>query len=177
MTDESRQKAVGCLVLGGAGLFAFGVLLTVMLLGSASLTMAKSQGKDPSMLILSGIGPLVLLLGLFTAIGGLVWGFSINRKESNAPPVRYPGSRVLARYALMPGTDEMMFSNFHPDDEGIRFFAQLRLPDGRTPELQCAYPVFECMGEGMWGDATVQGNWIGAFAPTRPPPSDPEPRL
>jgi len=166
MTDEGRQKAVGCLVLAGAVMVVVGGLLTIMLFGGASLRMEQSHGQDPSMLVLTGIGPLVIILGFILAISGIVWGFAINRLAMKSPPILYPNSLVLARYAMMPGTDEMMFSDFHPEDEGIRFFAQLRLPDGRTPELQCPYVVFEQLGEGMWGEATVQGDWIGAFRPT-----------
>lgn len=165
MTDESRQKFVGCLMFGGALLVVVGGLLTVMLFGGAALRMANTQGKDPSLLIAAGIGPLFILMGFAMAIGGLVWGFAVNRKAANASPITYPGSRVLARYALMPGSDEMVFSMIDPTVEGIRFFAQLRLPDGRTPELRCPYALFESLGEGMVGSATVQGDWIGAFAP------------
>ena len=155
-------------MFGGAVMVVGGALLTVMLMGGAAVRMANTQGKDPSGLALAGLGPLTILIGVLMVVSGLVWGFVVNRKAANSPPVTYPGSRVLARYALMPGTSEMMFSGFDPSHEGIRFYAQLRLPDGRTPELQCAFPVFERLGEGMVGVATVQGDWIGAFAPTTP---------
>lgn len=172
MDDAGRQKAVGCLVLGGALAFVGGILLTVMLFGSAALSMARSQGTEISMLVLTGIGPGVMIIGLLSCGAGLTWGFIVNRQATQRPPMRYPYSRVMARYAMMPGTDEMMFSEFHPEDEGIRFFVQVRLPDGRTPELQCPFAVFEQMGEGMWGEATVQGDWIGAFRPSPSPPSE-----
>lgn len=165
MTDESRQKGVGCLMFAGVLLFAIGALLTLVLFGGGALRMANTQGKDPSLLIVAGFGPLFILLGIGLAIGGLVWGLAVNRKAANSPPMTYPGSRVLARYALLPGTDEMMFEDMDPTLEGIRFFAQMRLPDGRTPELRCPYPVFQLLGEGMVGTATVQGDWIGSFVP------------
>lgn len=165
MTDESRQKAVGCMLFGGAVMVVGGGFLTMMLFGSAAVRMEGSGGKDASGWVMAGFGPLCILTGLAMVIGALVWGFAVNRKAANSLAMTYPGSRVLARYALMPGSEEMMFSMIDPAVEGIRFFAQLRLPDGRTPELRCPFPVFERLGEGMVGSATVQGDWIGAFVP------------
>lgn len=167
MTDETREKAIGCLVFAAFGLVGVGALGFVMLMGGGALRMANSQGKDPSLLILSGIAGGAILLGFACAILALVWGTGRNRRARSAPPTSAP-VRILARYALMPGTSEMMFSDFDPDYPGIRFFARVRKADGNAIELQCAYPVFAMLGEGMTGTAVVQGDWISVFHPAGP---------
>lgn len=164
MTDEGREKAIGCLVFAAFGLVGAGVIGFLMLMGGGALRMANTHGRDPSLLILSGVAGLSILLGFACAILALAWGLGRNRRARSAPP-ETAAVRVLARYALMPGTSEMMFSDFDPDLPGIRFFARVRFESGQARELQCAYPVFATLGEGMTGTATVQGDWIGAFQP------------
>ncbi|MCB8932153.1 MAG: DUF2500 domain-containing protein [Fimbriimonadaceae bacterium] len=166
MTDEQREKAIGCLVFAAFGLVGLGAIGFVMLMGGGALRMANSQGKDPSLLILSGFAALSILLGFGCAILALVWGLGRNRRARSAEP-EFARVRILARYALMPGTSEMMFSDFDPDYPGIRFFARVRFENGAARELQCAYPVFSMLGEGMTGTATVQGDWISIFQPAR----------
>ena len=46
-----------------------------------------------------------------------------------------------------------------------RFYVKILSPTDGSVEYQCHLAVFLNCGEGMMGDAEIQGQWLGAFRP------------
>lgn len=71
--------------------------------------------------------------------------------------------RVIARYAITKDhtmlTDESEFE-FH---ERLRYYVKILDPQEGSLEYECIPAVYFSCGEGMMGDAEIQGTWLGAF--------------
>ena len=76
----------------------------------------------------------------------------------------------------MDELNQMLFQDLEGRDN-LRYFVRLWFPNGTQNEYRCGPDVFGQCGEGMWGSATVQGDWLGGFVPKAPPPSSGAPYL
>ncbi|HVL39735.1 MAG TPA: hypothetical protein VM328_10135 [Fimbriimonadaceae bacterium] len=167
--SSNLESRLGTMIIAGLAMIGGGAVLTVMLYGAAAARLAQSQGKDPTLLVTAVIGPLIIILGILLTGTGVFYGLYRNKKLATTKDVRSePGCQILARFAMLPGSDEMLFSesDYDPDWEGVRYFARLATSDGRSIELECPIEVFRACGEGMRGTAMIQGSWLGGFQRT-----------
>jgi hypothetical protein len=119
------------------------------------------------------LGPIFFVVGLALVAASVFGGIAHNRQVGGSQNYREaPMAFVVARFAINH-IGEMIFANFDEDAPEARYYVRLRFPDGHDEELECAFPVCAQAGEGMFGDATIQGRWLGAFVP-RPRPVGPQ---
>jgi hypothetical protein len=57
--------------------------------------------------------------------------------------------------------DESMWE----DGDEHKFYVKFFMPDGSFKEFMGPKEVFDSCGEGMKGEATVDGKWLGKFEP------------
>lgn len=165
--DASKQKRIAYLVGGGAVLFFVGLVFWFLMIGGGAAAAAK-QG-DPSMMLLSGLPLGITVIGLFMAFAGLVIGWkSAFSDDSKRPLTDVENIYIIAAFILDRKGDKVFEPEmYEPDD--IRHYVQIRFPDGTAQEVQTAPELFALIGEGMKGTATIQGRWMSAFVPNRPP--------
>ncbi|MBI1757115.1 MAG: hypothetical protein HYR64_08430 [Fimbriimonas ginsengisoli] len=151
-TEEFWQKAIAALTIVGMVCIAVGGVATFL--------------------------PLVPMLpmfeiGLLLVIGGVVVGFLVHGWGKLGRETVVRNCRIMARYCVNEVGDQMP-AGLHAPDEGTRAMIRLWSPERGASEYECALPVWEQCGEGMLGDAIVQGKWLSAFQPVAvasPPPA------
>lgn len=112
------------------------------------------------------LGPVLFLAGMGLVAYAVFSGLSFtNTLRTKSAPTPLDGVRIQARYA-MNTIGEMLFNEQDWDLPGTRFYVRILYPNGRSSELECAYPVFCQCGEGMWGTAIIQGDWVSQFTPS-----------
>ncbi|MCW5941875.1 MAG: hypothetical protein KIS66_06570 [Fimbriimonadaceae bacterium] len=164
-----REDRVGCLILLGVGLIVVGAVSSLLMFagGVFRFTFTRAEGGDASMLLQSWAGVVVLVIGLAMTGAGyaLGWRGAKSVTAPNQAPMRMPDVRVTTRFAEIPGIG-MWFQDFDTlDDPKTRFVVQVELPTGDIREFQCDQAVCEQCGEGMVGEAIVQGGWMSSFHP------------
>jgi len=116
-----------------------------------------------------GLGILSLLVGVLLIGLTLFSGLRRGHARSDTEPVIIGNCRIVAKYSINQ-IGEMIFSDFDRDAPGGKLYVRLMFPDGKSEELQCAVQVFGSLVDGMYGTATVQGDWLGGFQMTAAPP-------
>ena len=164
MKESSKERVVGCALFGGLALAFGGVVLTVVLYLGGTLALLRRQ--DPSLLAIRGLGPLLILVGLFIAGVALLYGIREGKRLTSGKGAMVdPTARVLARYAY-DGTGDMVVDDWLFDErDGLKFYVKLELTGGAVREFQCHRQVHAMCGEGMRGAATFDGKWLGSFVP------------
>lgn len=114
-------------------------------------------------------GMLIMTLGVITMVLSVVYGL-VNARAPGK------GSRSLVQNATV-------IARFATDDSGVLYTEQEQIEFLEDPkyyvrissaihgsiEYQCVEEVFWMCGEGLKGDAEIQGRWLGAFTPYQVP--------
>lgn len=150
------------LMLGGA-FFLLGLCL-VSICGLGSLV-AYARWRDSSGMVVVGMGITLMVSGLLIALGVLGYGIWLDHTRHRGPQRTLAPVQVVATYVLdkMTQTTVPYWQDYPP--EQLRFYVRLRLPNRQHEEFECAPEVFQSVGEGMRGEAVVQGNWLCQFRP------------
>lgn len=111
------------------------------------------------------IAKWIPVLGLLMYIGGLAYGIHSEKTEYVGARRVVQHARILARYAIT--RDHRMVSDESEFEflDRPKFFVKVLTPSDGSVEYQCHHAVFLNCGEGMIGDAEIQGQWLGAFRP------------
>lgn len=146
------DRKLASLVVAGVWMMAISALFVIASLVSLYFFMAAV----PLFLIGLGTTGYAVLKGLHTENSG----------SKVSTPHQLPACKVVARFAVS-GIGEMLFNemDFLEDDPEIKFYVQLQPEYGPKVELKTNYVVWTTCGEGMTGDAVVQGDWLGGFIP------------
>jgi hypothetical protein len=148
------------------GWFMFAGLIILFVCGFGTYFLAVGGGIGGL-----NIGPIFNVLkwtpviGLAMYIGGLIYGIYSEKTELTGNRKIMAQCRVLARYAVT--RDHRMVTD-ESEIEFIdrpKFYVKLHSPRDGSVEYQCHAAVYYSCGEGMMGDAEVQGLWLGAFRP------------
>lgn len=98
-------------------------------------------------------------------VGGLGYGIFSEKNQYSGARRTLTHCRIIARYALTRDhrmvTDETEFEFL----DRPKYFVKILHPQEGSIEYQCVPPVFFNCGEGMMGDADIQGQWLGSFRP------------
>jgi hypothetical protein len=107
----------------------------------------------------------VPVLGLVMYIAGLAYGIYSEKTEYHGERYMVQHCRVLARYVIT--RDQRMVTDETEIEflDRPKFFVKILSPRDGSVEYQCHEAVFFACGEGMMGDAEVQGQWLGSFRP------------
>jgi hypothetical protein len=126
--------------------------------GTDRITDAGDLNLVPLMLVFFVIG----LLMLFGAVGYGLWQ---SKMESSGPRRMVPHFRILARYAFDKKQNYMQDEAMIEFSEGVRYYVRATVPYGEILEYETAPATWYQCGEGMYGEAELQGKWIGRFTP------------
>jgi hypothetical protein len=162
---------VGCLLIGGAGIavISFGLMWVFSVAGiyrgTYTRTPVTNEITDAGTLNLVPLMLTFAVIGILMFIGGLGYGFWIVKQEKEGPRQQISNFRVMARYAYDKEGYHLV------DDEQIefanspRFYVRGQQPNGVTSEYEASEAVWRQCGEGMYGEAELQGKWLGRFTP------------
>lgn len=105
-------------------------------------------------------------VGFVLYVSGLVYGIHSEKTQHSGDRRQLQQCRILARYAITRDTHRMVSdeSEFEFLDRP-KFYVKVLSPVEGSVEYQCHHAVFLNCGEGMMGDAEIQGQWLGAFRP------------
>lgn len=162
--NERRQKITAALSCCGCALLVTGFFAMGLLLTGGMARFSFTRGQDASLLLLSGFGVPIMVLGVLLLAAAIVYGLIAGKMGKSRHLYRYPNCQVLSRFAVSP-TGDYVDDVFDGPDEDLKYYVQLKMPDGKNEEFQCAYDVFLCCGEGMRGEAVAQGAWLSQFVP------------
>jgi hypothetical protein len=130
--------------------------------GTLMLAFIVREGGIDSIFNIIKWAPVV---GLLMYLSGLVYGIYSERTENTGTRKKIPNSRIIARYAIT--RDPLMVTNESEFEflDRPKYYVKILSPKEGSIEYQCQPVVFYQCGEGMMGDAEVQGLWLGAFTP------------
>jgi hypothetical protein len=169
--EAFREKAVGWTMVLGAVLCGLSAVLAFTFAGAgifhATLTRNPTTGaiNDMGDSVLVPPAMLAFSLGLLM-IGGSIAYVLIKTKTRHAGRMRIlPNARVIARYGYTKDwnmlTEEYQFA----EAEDPTYFLKIETSPGVIGEYECRPETYFSAGEGMIGEAMLQGKWCGRFAP------------
>jgi len=167
-----KEKWVGCLMVlgmvmcacggGFAMIFSMGGVFRGTYTREAvtdRITDAGTLNWAPAAFSFAGVG-------VFICLGALGYGlYYSNRGSLKGPRQVIENAKVLSRYAV---TKENVYLTDPVDldyHEGLVYCVQLQINQYDKFEYRCSPEVFWQCGEGMFGEAEIQGKWIGRFTP------------
>jgi hypothetical protein len=135
-------------------------IVSGVLLNCLAWTMGNVPILSTLSSVVSGCGGLLVLLGLF---GGVMW-FIRSRPTVHMLTTNMPIQEFEARVFRVWRTDGGKI--VAPEDvelEEPRYWVSLVTSEGSRFDLETAEDVYkECL-EQSWGQASVQGSWLGSF--------------
>lgn len=168
--DPTKEKVVGCALAGGcglAGLSAFFIWLFALAGGfraTATRNAVTGEITDAGTWNWIPLAVTFFTIGLLLMLGAVVYGLILNKTQARGPRRVIEHAFIVGRYALSKTND--MLSDWELEAaENPRFFVRMRTPDGRSSEYLCAAETYFNCGEGMSGEAELQGRWLGRFTP------------
>jgi len=162
---------VGWLLVGGFAITIIsGILLWMFSVagiyrGTYTRTPITNQITDPGTLNLVPLTILGIVVGLLMMFGGLGYGFWTMSTEKSGQRKTISNFRVLARYCY-DRTQQLLTSDVDIEiADRPRFYVRGVQPDGVVGEFETTIEVYYQAGEGMYGEAELQGKWLGRFVP------------
>jgi hypothetical protein len=167
-----KEKTVGCTLVAGIVICACGGFFSLLFgiggvfRGVASREPGTDRIVDAGTLNWVPTTFSIMGVGVFLALGSIVYGlYYSNRGSLKGPRQVIENAKVLSRYAVTKEnvylTDPVDF-DYH---EGLVYCVQLQTNHYDKFEYRCSPEVFWQCGEGMYGEAEIQGKWIGRFTP------------
>ncbi|RYG25580.1 DUF2500 family protein [bacterium] len=168
--DPTREKLTGCALVGGVFLMVASLFLGWVFgtggvfRGTYTRTPITNTITDAGTLNLLPLTLLFFTVGLLLCIAAVGYGLLYNARQSSGPRRTVVDALILSRYALSPHGN--MLSDWELEAaEKPRFYVRMRMPDGSVSEYPVAPETYFNCGEGMAGEAELQGRWIGRFTP------------
>lgn len=155
---ERRDTIIGWLMFAGLILFLPGGMLVYFFAVGGAIGGLHIDN-------IFNVVKVIPLIGLFMYVGGLAYGIHSEKTEHVGPRHMVQHARIIARYAITRDhrmvTDESEFEFL----DRPKYFVKMMTPSEGSIEYQCHHAVFLNCGEGLMGDAEVQGQWLGSFRP------------
>lgn len=165
-----EEKAVGCSLAGGCGLtvvasilaWAFG--MGGFLHMTATRNPSTGEVTDPGDMAMVPLMGVFVMLGVLLMIGAVSYGLWRNSRDHAGNRRVEQNFRILARYAYDRGN--MLTSDYEIEAAAKpKFYVRGTYQDGTVEELETTYEMYSMSGEGMYGEAEIQGRWMGRFTP------------
>jgi hypothetical protein len=160
------------LLFGGLGMIALGLFLCWLFIAGGVMrgtytrdVAAGDKITDAGTMNLVPLAITVVVVGVLMVGGSLVYGGMFVRNSRTGTRRKIEYFRVLARLA----TDR--YGNLLTSDweieaaDRVRYYVRGTFPNGPIDEYEVPEEVYFACGEGMTGEAEVQGRWIGRFVP------------
>ncbi len=176
---ERQERLATFLIYGGLAAIGIGILLTLLLSLGSIVRLASVGGQDRAALFLPVIGPALAALGLLSLVAGFVYGVVMGRKQqahATGNVIVDPNAHVVAKFGISDEGELLTQEwQFEREDIEITYLVKLQLTGGRIAEFQTSRETWEFCGDGMWGEATMDGLWLGRFVPRRVATLPPDP--
>ena len=163
-----KERTVGWLIYGGAFVSILSVLLLIMFFmigtfrGLAGRLPLLNELAKPLYPALAVIGIAFGIVLMFCGLGYGLWSVSNERKGPRQSASQF---RVLSRYCI-DRTQQLITSELDIEfADRPRFYVRGMLENGLVVEFETTIEVFFQAGEGMYGEAELQGKWLGRFIP------------
>lgn len=155
--NSRKENQIAWMLILGVAFVLFGMLFTILAFGSAM----GMKSKTPPLVI--ALGPIMVIAGVGLAGWGVFYGHFANRKMEKTGAKYFPDCYIVGRFAYNENKD-MIFSDFEElDSPKDKFYVRIKTADGRDEEFECARDLIVRIGEGMIGNAQVNGRWMGSF--------------
>ena len=166
-----KEKTVGCMLVAGAviSVLSFGLLwmfsLSGVYRGTATRTPITNEINDAGALNFVPLCILGVVFGLLMLFGAIGYGFWTMANERSGPRHVVSNFRVLARYCY-DHSMQLITSDWDIDvADRPKFYVRGVLETGVVGEFETTLEVYYQAGEGMTGEAELQGKWLGRFVP------------
>lgn len=163
---SARERAIGWLMAGGLALavVSIGLIGIQVLIGiSKGANQGGSSGQsafDFFHLTLYGAA-----VGILMVVGGLAFGIYSERTQNTGPQQTEPNFRVLSRMCFDKNFQLLITDVDIEHANKPRFYIRGMLQNGMVGEFETTIAVFYNAGEGMTGEAQLEGKWLGSFTP------------
>lgn len=165
-----EEKTVGCVLASGCGVsvLAIGLIWLFSVAGIYHGTFTRepvtNRITDAGTLNLLPLMILLLVVGVLLIGGAIGYGLWRNANDAKGARVVQPQLRILSRMCYEKGI--LLTTDIDIEmAERPRFYVRAQYPNGEVDELECVMEVFYQAGEGMVGEAEIQGRWLGRFTP------------
>jgi hypothetical protein len=149
--EERAEKAIATGLGGGVAAIIVGILLCIF-------------GLVAQMGLLIAFGSVVFVGGVIALALSLGTGLKRTRTSFDGPPSSYQDVKIVLRSAY-DDRAQIVLSEFDMEQLDCRFYVKVELTPGNRIEFECARETFFTCGEGMRGDVSVRGKWLGQFIP------------
>jgi hypothetical protein len=169
--EATKQKIIGILIaLGLVITVCSGALVWVFSVsgiyrGTYTRKPITNEITDAGALNWVPIMIVFLVMGLVIIAGAILYGFATVVKERQGARQVLPNFHVIARYCIDKG-GQMLTDPYDIElAERPRFYVRAVAPQKEIVEYETSFEMFTQAGEGMTGEAEIQGKWIGRFTP------------
>ncbi len=166
-----KERLVGWLLVGGLVVTVIsGILLWVFSVagiyrGTYTRKPFTNEITDAGTLNLVPLTILGIAAGVLMMFGGVGYGFYTMQRERSGPRRTENNFRVLARYCY-DRTQQLITSDLDIEiADRPKFYVRGVLENGVIGEFETTLEVYYQAGEGMFGEAEIQGKWLGRFVP------------
>ena len=174
-SDKRKHLIIGGGLVLGFIMCACGGVFTWMFAMSSVFTATATRDPNTGEVHNMGAGMnipwsmLVVAMGLVIMVMSVVYGLVNAKGPAKGPRTLVKNAQVSARDA-MDDTGAMHTEagqmEFYDD---LKYYVRLSAAGIGSVEYECVDEVFWMCGEGMKGDAEIQGRWLGAFMPYQTP--------
>jgi len=166
-----KEKTVGCLLVAGlvVTVTSLGLLWIFSVAGIYRGTYTRkpitNEITDAGTLNLVPLAILGIAVGVGLMFGGLGYAFYTMSRQHKGPRRTVSNFRVLARYCY-DRTMQLITAEWDIDvADRPKFYVRGMFEDGVVGEFETTMEVYYQAGEGMTGEAEIQGKWLGRFVP------------
>ena len=169
--EAFKEKTVGFLLVIGSVISIVSLIAMFMFAGGGILhgTYTRdgltNQIKDPGDLNLVPLAILGLVAGIALVLGSIGYGYWTHRTRHMGLRETRPHVKVLARYGFTKDW-HMLTADWELDQaDNPHYFVRLEFSPNEVREFECSPQIYFQCGEGMVGEAEIQGKWVGKFLP------------
>jgi hypothetical protein len=169
--DPFKEKSIG---------FAFVTSIVLIVIGLACTALFAMGGvfrgtytREPLTNKITDAGTLnwvpmsltLVALGVVIGLVAIGYGFFYDKTANTGKRQTIANARILSRYGYTK--DGTMLTNSYEFEfaNEPRYYVRMQTDHDRISEYECVEAVFFSCGEGMYGEAEIQGKWLGKFVP------------
>ncbi len=147
------------------GMIPLGIGLILLFTSGSIVSVARTLGDDagPVEGVYGGIAIFTIgILGsIITFIVGITKG--VNEFKGTGHVQSVPHVIVMSKYVLNRNGEFVTEEYLWETEPKLRFFVKMKLPNGELREFLTTMRVYMNCGDGMRGEAVIDGKWLGSF--------------
>ncbi len=166
-----KERLVGWLLVGGLSITIISGFLMWMFSvsgiyrGTYTRKPITNEITDAGTLNLVPLTILGIFLGVVMMFAAIGYGFFTMAKSKTGARRIEQNFRVLARYCYDRSHNLVLVEYDLDAVEDPKFYIKAVLENGKVGEFETSVEVYFNAGEGMVGEAELQGQWLGKFIP------------